>query len=61
MERLPRSWARSTAFSASKLSELLGAMGITSILSANPLTGLASIAVTAYAYRKKRDESLPVV
>jgi hypothetical protein len=39
-----------------KLSELLGAMGITSILSANPLTGLAAIAVTAYAYRKKRDE-----
>jgi hypothetical protein len=38
-----------------KLSELLGAMGITSILSANPLTGLVAIAVTAYAYRKKRD------
>lgn len=39
-----------------KLSEMLGAMGITSILSANPLTGLVAIAVTAYAYRKKRDQ-----
>ena len=37
-----------------KLSELLGAMGITSILSANPIAGLAAIAVTAYAYHKKR-------
>lgn len=39
-----------------QVSELLGAMGITSILSANPITGLAAIAVTAYAYRRKRDD-----
>jgi len=37
-----------------KLSEILGAMGITSIIAANPLMGLAVIAVAGYSYFKKR-------
>ena len=37
-----------------KLSEILGAMGITAIISANPLMGLAAIATTGYAYWKKK-------
>jgi hypothetical protein len=44
-----------------KLSELLGAIGITSILSANPLTGFAAIVVTAYAYHQKRGQADPDV
>ena len=37
-----------------KLSEILGAMGISAIISANPLMGLAAIATTGYAYWKKK-------
>ncbi len=39
-----------------KLAEILGAMGIISILSANPIMGLAVIATTAYAYFVKKHE-----
>lgn len=37
-----------------KLSEILGSMGIISIIAANPLMGLAVIATTAYAYKNKK-------
>jgi len=37
-----------------KLSEILGSMGIVSIVSANPLMGLSVIVTTAYAYKKKK-------
>ena len=37
-----------------KLSEILGAMGITAIISANPLMGLMVVAVTGYSYFKKK-------
>ena len=37
-----------------KLSEILGAMGISAIISANPLMGLSAIATTGYAYWKKK-------
>jgi len=37
-----------------KLSEILGSVGIISILSANPLTGIAVIICTAYAYKEKK-------
>ena len=41
-----------------RLSEVLGTMGITSVISANPLMGLAVIATTGYAYwRKSADDS----
>lgn len=36
-----------------RLSEMLGTMGITSVISANPLMGLAVIATTGYAYWRK--------
>ena len=39
-----------------KLAELLGSMGILSILSANPLMGLAVVAVSVFAYKKKKME-----
>ena len=39
-----------------RLSEILGSMGIISILSANPLMGLAVIATTGYAYFVKKRE-----
>ena len=39
-----------------KLSEILGSMGIISIISANPIMGLAVIATTAYAYFVKKRE-----
>ena len=39
-----------------KLSEILGAMGITAIISANPLMGLMVIAVTGYSYFKKKQK-----
>ena len=39
-----------------KLSDLLGSMGIVSILSANPLMGLMVISTTAFAYKKKKME-----
>ncbi len=39
-----------------KLSEILGSMGIISILSANPIMGLAVIATSAYAYFIKKRE-----
>lgn len=35
-----------------KLAEILGAMGISSIVAANPILGLTTIAVTAYSYWK---------
>jgi hypothetical protein len=37
-----------------KLSEILGSMGIISILSANPLIGIAVIMCTTYAYKVKK-------
>jgi len=37
-----------------KLSEILGAMGIQSIISANPIMGIFTIAVVAYAYFVKK-------
>jgi len=37
-----------------KLSELLGAMGITAIIAANPLLGLSAILVAAYSYFVKK-------
>jgi len=37
-----------------KLSEILGSMGIVSILAANPLTGIAVIMCTTYAYKVKK-------
>ena len=37
-----------------KLSEILGSMGIISIITANPLMGIAVIATTAYAYKNKK-------
>ena len=37
-----------------KLSEILGAMGITSIIAANPMMGLVVIAAAGYAYFKKQ-------
>ncbi len=37
-----------------KLSEILGAMGITSIIAANPIMGLVVIAAAGYAYFKKQ-------
>jgi hypothetical protein len=40
-----------------RLSELLGTMGITSVISANPLMGLAVIATTGYAYWRKSAEN----
>ncbi len=45
-----------------QLSELLGSMGITALLSANPLLGLCVVATTGYAYRqaKKEGEALSV-
>lgn len=45
-----------------QLSELLGSMGITAVLSANPLLGLCVVASTGYAYwqAKQRGESLGV-
>ena len=39
-----------------KLSEILGAMGITAIISANPLMGLVVIAVAGYSYFKKKQK-----
>ena len=39
-----------------KLSEILGAMGITAIISANPLMGLVVVAVTGYSYFKKKQK-----
>ena len=39
-----------------KLSEILGAMGITAIISANPLMGLMVVAVTGYSYFKKKQK-----
>lgn len=39
-----------------KLSELLGSMGIISILSANPLMGVFTIASTAYSYKVKKQK-----
>lgn len=40
-----------------KLSELLGSLGITSILSANPIMGLMVIMTTGYAYSRKRRDN----
>ena len=37
-----------------KLSEILGSMGIISIISANPLTGISVILLTAYSYKTKK-------
>lgn len=37
-----------------KLSEMLGMMGVTSIISANPIAGISVIMVTAYAYVKAK-------
>ena len=37
-----------------RLSEILGQMGIISIISANPLMGIAVIITTAFAYNKKK-------
>ncbi len=39
-----------------KLSEILGSMGIVSILSANPLMGICTVATTAYAYKKNKQK-----
>lgn len=39
-----------------KLSEILGAMGITSIISANPLMGVMTVAVAGYSYYKKKQK-----
>lgn len=39
-----------------KLADVLGAMGITSIISANPIMGLMTILSAAYAYRYKRKD-----
>jgi hypothetical protein len=39
-----------------KLSEILGSMGIVSIMSANPLMGICTVATTAYAYKKKKQK-----
>ena len=39
-----------------KLSEILGAMGITSIISANPLMGIMTVAIAGYSYYKKKRE-----
>ena len=39
-----------------KLAELLGSMGIISILSANPIMGIIAIGTSAYAYTKKKME-----
>ncbi len=36
------------------MAEILGAMGISSIIAANPILGLMTIAVTAYSYWKHR-------
>jgi hypothetical protein len=37
-----------------KVSEILGAMSITSIISANPIMGLVTIALCTYSYKKKK-------
>ena len=39
-----------------QLASILGSMGITSIVSANPLMGIYVIATSAYAFRKKKME-----
>lgn len=39
-----------------KLAEILGRMGIISILSANPIMGIFVIATSAFAYQKKKME-----
>ena len=39
-----------------KLAELLGSMGIISILSANPLMGIFTVGMAAFAYKKKKIE-----
>jgi hypothetical protein len=39
-----------------KLAELLGSMGIVSILSANPIMGILVIGTSAFAYSKKKME-----
>ena len=39
-----------------KLSEILGSMGIISIITANPLMGMAVVGVTTYSYVKKKQE-----
>ena len=39
-----------------KLAEILGSMGIISILSANPIMGIFVIATSAFAYQKKKME-----
>lgn len=44
-----------------KLAELLGAMGISSVIAANPIMGLTTIAVTAYAYWKHGPMDVAVV
>ena len=44
-----------------RLSEILGAMGITSIIAANPLMGLVVIAVAGYSYFKQRKLDLKLV
>jgi len=37
-----------------RLSEILGAMGISSIITANPILGLITIVITAYTYVRKK-------
>ena len=39
-----------------KLANLLGSMGVVSVVSANALMGIAMVAITAYAYKKKKIE-----
>jgi hypothetical protein len=44
-----------------RLSEILGAMGIVAIIGANPLMGLVTVALAAYAFHKKRLRGRSVV